>query len=115
MSAPLGLIYASVASVVVLGIAVLSAKAYDHSGRHYAEGREPAGSSRVCALVYRYLQASSIGVALGTVLFFVGIYLAFRQKREAGANPWGSGATTLEWSLSSPPPFHCYETLPQIK
>ena len=57
------------ASVVVLGIAVLSAKAYDHSGRHYAEGREPAGSSRVFALVYRYLQASSIGVALGSLWF----------------------------------------------
>jgi hypothetical protein len=25
-----------------------------------------------------------------------------------GDNPWGEGATTLEWTLSSPPPFHQY-------
>ena len=27
---------------------------------------------------------------------------------------WGAGATTLEWTLPSPPPFHTYETLPRI-
>ena len=37
------------------------------------------------------------------------------RKRKAAANPWGEGATTLEWTLSSPPPFHQFETLPQIK
>ncbi len=26
----------------------------------------------------------------------------------------GAGATTLEWTLSSPPPFHQFETLPKI-
>ena len=31
------------------------------------------------------------------------------------ANPWGVGATTLEWTLPSPPPFHTCETLPRIK
>jgi len=40
---------------------------------------------------------------------------AFAKKREAGANPWGAGATTLEWQLSSPPPFHQWEQLPRIK
>ncbi|MCP5082044.1 MAG: cytochrome c oxidase subunit I [Alphaproteobacteria bacterium] len=61
---------------------------------------------------------SSLGsylTVLGTAVFFVGIYLAFRRKQPAGNNPWGTGATTLEWSLTSPPPFHCYDTLPQIK
>jgi cytochrome c oxidase subunit 1 len=29
-------------------------------------------------------------------------------------NPWGAGATTLEWTLPSPPPFHTFETLPRI-
>jgi len=29
-------------------------------------------------------------------------------------NPWGAGATTLEWTLPSPPPFHQFETLPVI-
>ena len=27
----------------------------------------------------------------------------------------GEGATTLEWTLSSPPPFHQFEQLPRIK
>ena len=31
-----------------------------------------------------------------------------------GDNPWGEGATTLEWTLPSPPPFHQFETLPRI-
>jgi cytochrome c oxidase subunit 1 len=30
-------------------------------------------------------------------------------------NPWGPGATTLEWKLSSPPAFHSYEKLPKIE
>ena len=40
---------------------------------------------------------------------------AFSKKRVAGANPWGEGATTLEWQLPSPPPFHQWEQLPRIK
>jgi len=39
---------------------------------------------------------------------------AFIRKRAAGDNPWGVGATTLEWTLSSPPPFHQFNTLPRI-
>jgi cytochrome c oxidase subunit 1 len=29
-------------------------------------------------------------------------------------NPWGEGATTLEWTLPSPPPFHQYNELPVV-
>jgi cytochrome c oxidase subunit 1 len=39
---------------------------------------------------------------------------ASRAKRKAEANPWGEGATTLEWTVSSPPPFHTFNELPQI-
>ena len=35
--------------------------------------------------------------------------------RRAEGNYWGPGATTLEWTLSSPPPFHQFETLPHVK
>ena len=35
-------------------------------------------------------------------------------RRKASANPWGEGATTLEWTLSSPPPFHQFNELPVI-
>jgi cytochrome c oxidase subunit 1 len=51
---------------------------------------------------------------IGVLVFFYGVYEAFAKKRVAGDNPWGVGATTLEWTLSSPPPFHQYNTLPQI-
>jgi cytochrome c oxidase subunit 1 len=61
---------------------------------------------------------SSIGSyisAAGLIAFFAGIAYAFSRKIEAAANPWGAGATTLEWMLPSPPPFHQYETLPLIR
>ena len=44
-----------------------------------------------------------------------GVAEAFIRKRAAAGNPWGEGATTLEWTLPSPPPFHQFETLPRIK
>jgi cytochrome c oxidase subunit 1 len=61
---------------------------------------------------------SSIGSyisGLGLIVFFVGIAHAFSRKERAAGNPWGDGATTLEWTLPSPPPFHQYETLPRIQ
>jgi cytochrome c oxidase subunit I len=60
---------------------------------------------------------SSIGAyisGLATLVFLYTVYEAFAKKRVAGDNPWGVGATTLEWTLPSPPPFHSYETLPRI-
>jgi cytochrome c oxidase subunit 1 len=63
-------------------------------------------------------EISSFGsyiAGLGVVIFFIGVIEAFAKKRVAGDNPWGAGATTLEWTLSSPPPFHQFETLPRIK
>jgi cytochrome c oxidase subunit 1 len=60
---------------------------------------------------------SSIGSYISTVgllVFFIMIAEAFARKRVAGANPWGVGATTLEWTLSSPPPYHQFSSLPRI-
>lgn len=60
---------------------------------------------------------SSIGsyiFAFGILVFMFGVAVAFARKQLAGNNPWGEGATTLEWTLTSPPPFHQYETLPKI-
>jgi cytochrome c oxidase subunit 1 len=34
--------------------------------------------------------------------------------KRVGANYWGEGATTLEWTVPSPPPFHTFEELPHI-
>jgi cytochrome c oxidase subunit 1 len=51
----------------------------------------------------------------GMIVFLFGIAQAFARRQHAAANPWGPGATTLEWTLPSPPAFHSYETLPRIK
>ena len=62
-------------------------------------------------------EISSIGyeiMAASMVLFFANVIYAFVAGKKAPANYWGEGATTLEWSLSSPPPFHQFETLPVI-
>ena len=61
---------------------------------------------------------SSIGSyisAIGLLIFFYGLAVAFLRKEKAANNPWGPGATTLEWTLPSPPPFHQFEVLPRIK
>ena len=62
-------------------------------------------------------EIASIGYAImagSMVIFFVNIAYAFIAGRKAEGNYWGEGATTLEWTLSSPPPFHQFETLPKI-
>ncbi|TNB47853.1 cytochrome c oxidase subunit I [Martelella lutilitoris] len=53
--------------------------------------------------------------AIGVLIFLYGIYEAFAKKRVAGDNPWGPGATTLEWQLSSPPPYHQWSELPRVR
>jgi cytochrome c oxidase subunit 1 len=61
---------------------------------------------------------SSIGAYISTaglIVFFIGLAYAFMRKEKAADNPWGEGATTLEWTLPSPPPFHQFNVLPRIK
>ncbi len=53
-------------------------------------------------------------MAAGMAVFFVNVIYSLLAGKKAEANPWGEGATTLEWTLSSPPPFHQFETLPKI-
>ncbi len=52
--------------------------------------------------------------ALGMLIFLIGVARAFIRQVPCGDNPWGAGADTLEWTLSSPPPFHQYQTLPRL-
>jgi cytochrome c oxidase subunit 1 len=68
---------------------------------------------------YSYWNAvSSWGgyIALASTVFFV-VMAAYTLMagRRAEANPWGEGATTLEWTVPSPPPFHTFEELPKIR
>ncbi len=60
---------------------------------------------------------ASIGsyISYASTLFF--IFIVFHTLfagRRVGANYWGEGATTLEWTLSSPPPFHSYDEIPVV-
>ena len=49
------------------------------------------------------------------LLFLVVMIIALISGKKAEANPWGEGAKTLEWTLPSPPPYHQFETLPEVK
>jgi cytochrome c oxidase subunit 1 len=60
---------------------------------------------------------SSIGALItmvGTFMFLYIMWYTYRKGKIAEANPWGEGATTLEWSVPSPAPFHTHEELPVI-
>ncbi|HEX9489238.1 MAG TPA: cbb3-type cytochrome c oxidase subunit I, partial [Stellaceae bacterium] len=60
---------------------------------------------------------ASIGAYISyasTLLFIYIVFDTLLRGQKAAANPWGPGATTLEWTLPSPPPFHTYEELPHI-
>ncbi|HEX8445003.1 MAG TPA: cytochrome c oxidase subunit I [Sphingomonas sp.] len=64
---------------------------------------------------YNHLATMGYGVmAAGMLFFFVNLVVSLIGGKPAGDNPWGEGATTLEWTLSSPPPYHQFETLPKI-
>ena len=54
-------------------------------------------------------------MAFSMLIFFINIGYSLAFGKKAVGNYWGEGATTLEWTLSSPPPFHQFETLPVIE
>ena len=53
-------------------------------------------------------------MAVGMGFFFVNVFWSLFAGKKAPDNQWGEGATTLEWTLSSPPPYHQFETLTVI-
>ena len=60
---------------------------------------------------------SSIGAAIslvGALLFIYILISTIRSGKKAEANPWGAGATTLEWTVDSPAPFHTHEEAPDV-
>ena len=54
-------------------------------------------------------------IVIGLVVFFANLIYAFSKKKAAAQNPWGEGATTLEWTVPSPPNFHTFEELPKFE
>ncbi len=64
---------------------------------------------------YNWIATQGYKIMIASMaVFFVNIGWSLFAGRKAGDNPWGEGATTLEWTLSSPPPFHQFETLPKV-
>ncbi|MAJ08737.1 cytochrome c oxidase subunit I [Ponticaulis sp.] len=63
-------------------------------------------------------QVSSFGylfILASLFVFFAVVIESVVRRRKADANPWGEYATTLEWTLPSPPPFHQFNELPKVK
>ena len=52
---------------------------------------------------------------IATLVFLWLLVDMLLRGKKAEANYWGEGADTLEWTHTSPPPFHTYEELPRIK
>ena len=76
--------------------------------RRIADYPDAFGGMNQIASIGSYLSAA------GLITFLVTMVYAFARKERAASNPWGPGATTLEWTLSSPPPFHQFQVLPRI-
>lgn len=61
---------------------------------------------------------SSIGSYISIFAAFFFIYVIFHTLKfgkKCPKSPWGAGADTLEWTLESPVPFHCFEKQPVFK
>ena len=48
----------------------------------------------------------------GALFFLFIIFYTLKFGKKVPNNPWGSGATTLEWTVPSPPAFHTFEKTP---
>ena len=60
---------------------------------------------------------SSIGAFISGFSVLIFLYVVariFTSTERVADNYWGDGATTLEWTVSSPPPFHTFEELPRV-
>ena len=77
--------------------------------RRYADYPDAFAGWNQVSSIGSYISAFAVGI------FLYGVVHALVRKERAGDNPWGPGATTLEWTLSSPPPFHQFAILPHVK
>jgi len=69
------------------------------------------------AFAYWNLVSSSGALLVGcSTIFFIGLAIyTLGWGKKVGGNYWGEGANTLEWTVSSPPPFHQFEIQPIVK
>jgi cytochrome c oxidase subunit 1 len=55
---------------------------------------------------------SSFFLAASTLLIMYNMLWSFKNGKKAGPNPWG--ARTLEWMISSPPPYYNFKKIPAV-
>jgi cytochrome c oxidase subunit 1 len=56
--------------------------------------------------VFSFFMMASVGILAFNVIW------SLRHGKIAGINPWG--ARTLEWTISSPPPYYNFKKIPQV-
>src|SRR5690625_144782 len=59
---------------------------------------------------------STIGaflMAVGVIIFLINVFYTWAKGEKAPADPWDG--RTLEWSISSPPPYYNFEQLPLVR
>ena len=77
--------------------------------RRYADYPDAFAGWNYVSSIGSYISIIGVGV------FIINLLYSFIKKEAASKNPWGEGATNLEWTVASPPPFHTFEELPKIK
>ena len=77
--------------------------------RRYPDYPEAFAGWNYVASIGSFISFAGVGV------FLYVAYKTFTAPQTVPANQWGEGATTLEWTVSSPPPFHTFEELPQVR
>jgi cytochrome c oxidase subunit 1 len=56
--------------------------------------------------VFSFFMMASVGLLAFNVIW------SLKYGKIAGINPWG--ARTLEWTISSPPPYYNFKKLPEV-
>jgi cytochrome c oxidase subunit 1 len=55
---------------------------------------------------------SSFLMAIAILAIIINVIVSLRRGKPAGINPWG--ARTLEWTISSPPPYYNFKKIPIV-
>jgi cytochrome c oxidase subunit I len=53
-------------------------------------------------------------MAVAVIVLLVNVIITSVKNKKVGNDPWGDGRT-LEWSISSPPPFYNFKQLPLVR
>ncbi len=75
--------------------------------RRYSELSDSAAYIRALIPMQRFITYAAIFTIIGQLIFIWNLMWSLRHGNQSNANPWQ--ATTLEWSVASPPPRHNFE------